>query len=445
MTDFATRLNEMLSQPVLPWTILGVIVVGVLLGQVQKHVPDDPIERMKRLFGVPNIPHGLALFIAVLWGALLLVLFVGLVTLLYEIVWGMAAPVSREGEGDFRFLLAKITALTAVLGALVALPFTALRLKLTTEQNRHNQDVLYNEKLHNALDDLHARRQLSDGQWEDDIIRRNGAIDRLEALVQERPEMAPRISRMLCVYAREISREYPADPPPENKPLSELKIWIKSLSVKRSDIANAVRVVGTMRTIKGVNSFDLFNDLERVNLQGAELSGLDFSGDLLNDSGLDGADLTLTIMENTILARATMNGSIIEDADFCRAKLNKVQLSGAECSSANFTNADLTGVNFTGANLTTVRLWAFEFDSETCFERTSPFGSSLRAVDLTRFTKLPFSLDFVFGDSSVELPSSVEAHEVSHWSNRKLNDVNFENEWSQFYQTHSPQLRDAKP
>jgi hypothetical protein len=34
-------------------------------------------------------------------------------------------------------------------------------------------------------------------EWEDDVVRRNAAIDRLEGLVRERPEEAERVARLL--------------------------------------------------------------------------------------------------------------------------------------------------------------------------------------------------------------------------------------------------------
>lgn len=199
MTDFMNRLTQMLSTPWVPWIILGVISVGVLLRRVWKPVPDNPIARIKKTFGAEDMPNVLAVAIVLLWAALGAVLAAGLLMFLAEIVWGTVRPKTPAGESDFRFLLTTTTALTAVLGGLIALPFTALRLKHTATQTRHAANVLFNEKLNDANTDLHARYQTTEKQedgtyvdlWQDDIIRRNGAIDRLEALAVEDPSFAP--------------------------------------------------------------------------------------------------------------------------------------------------------------------------------------------------------------------------------------------------------------
>ncbi|MBU1279054.1 MAG: pentapeptide repeat-containing protein [Alphaproteobacteria bacterium] len=375
MTDFMNRLTQMLSTPWVPWIILGVIAVGVLLGQVQKHVPDDPIARIKKTFGADDMPHVVALAIVLLWAALGAVLAAGLLTLLAEIAWGTVRPETPAGESDFRFLLTKTTALTAVLGGLIALPFTALRLKHTATQTRHAADVLFNEKLNDANTDLHARYQTTEKQedgtyvdiWKDDIVRRNGAIDRLEALAVEDPSFAPRIARILCVYLKEMSSEHRAEEMPQGLYGVAIRDWARGLTVKRSDMETAAQVLGRLHDKTGVPAKDLAIDLSRVNLQAMRLSELNFE-------------------------HATMNG----------VKLNGAELSGASLNG----DTDLTAVHATGA--------------------------ALRAVNLKGVPKLEDLVTSAFGDASVILPDDIKHLVKDTWPDEELDDKEYHEEWNRF-------------
>ncbi|MBU0643346.1 MAG: pentapeptide repeat-containing protein, partial [Alphaproteobacteria bacterium] len=279
------------------------------------------------------------------------------------------------GESDFRFLLTKTTALTAVLGGLIALPFTALRLKHTATQTRHAADVLFNEKLNDANTDLHARYQTTEKQedgtyvdiWKDDIVRRNGAIDRLEALAVEDPSFAPRIARILCVYLKEMSSEHRAEEMPQGLYGVAIRDWARGLTVKRSDMETAAQVLGRLHDKTGVPAKDLAIDLSRVNLQAMRLSELNFE-------------------------HATMNG----------VKLNGAELSGASLNG----DTDLTAVHATGA--------------------------ALRAVNLKGVPKLEDLVTSAFGDASVILPDDIKHLVKDTWPDEELDDKEYHEEWNRF-------------
>ena len=189
--------------PWLGWLVLGILVIFWMVGQIRPHLQEDPIEKLQKTLGAEGISGWIVTIAVFMWGTLLMVLFAGLIMFLTDIAWSLALPVTDEDKADFRFLLTKTTALTAVLAAVVAFPFTVIRLRLTAEQNQNAAkqtqnalDVLFNNKLNEAVESLHSRYQVTIDEkdiWKDDIIRRNGAIDRLEALAVERPYEAPRI------------------------------------------------------------------------------------------------------------------------------------------------------------------------------------------------------------------------------------------------------------
>lgn len=458
--DFMTTVKEFAATPIFPW--LGWIIMSalvlILTGSVLFKSKLSPI---KKTFGAESLPHWLTLLMIAIWGAIALTLTIGLLILITEIV---VILVTTENEGTFRFLLAKTTALTAVLGAVVALPFTVLRLKLSTEQNRHNQDVLYNEKLHNAITDLHARYQRTDGEgadrrdiWEDDIIRRVGAIDRLQALVEERHEEAPRIARTLCVYLKEMTREHPAVPYPEDPSEANLKVWREKVSAqKRADMEAAAQVLGRFPRLlrldpetDGADYCELAINLSGTNLQGMDLSRMDYSFAEMNFAHLGKSTLTSTQID-----RATLNQATLNEADLTFASLTGTSLIGAELYQAMLERTLLEGQFFISVIFDRERRNVFNYNDriQYCFTDLRGIrakGAALRSVNLENVGLAENLISGSFGDASVTLPDYAKHLVTDKWPDTILSDDEFNAEWEQFKKLGRdaytpPQLRDAK-
>ncbi|MHA6323507.1 hypothetical protein [Roseivivax sp. CAU 1753] len=207
------------------WTTiaLALLLAGSALVAWGLPKPDDTGKATTRdwreALGISAVPEVLAIAGAILWGLLTVGLFYGLIrTLVWLSVPAMRGDAGLEAGVDWRFTLITLAGLTATLGAVVALPVTLNRLKLSREQTQTAKESLYNQKITEAAADLYARRQVTlkdeDGAykahdvWEDDIVRRSAAIDRLEGLVDELPQNAKRVVRLLCLYVRELSRDY---------------------------------------------------------------------------------------------------------------------------------------------------------------------------------------------------------------------------------------------
>ncbi|NVK47817.1 MAG: pentapeptide repeat-containing protein [Rhodobacteraceae bacterium] len=450
--DFMTTVKEFADTPIFPW--LGWIIMSALVLILSGSILfKSKLSALKKTFGAESLPHWLTLLMIAIWGAIALTLTLGLLILITEIVVTIVTP---ETEGTFRFLLAKTTALTAVLGAVVALPFTVLRLRLSMEQNRHNQDVLYNDKLHNAITDLHARYQKTVGEkadrrdvWEDDIIRRVGAIDRLQALVVERNEMAPRIARTLCVYLKEMSREHPAVPYPEDRSNQSLISWRSKIAAqKRADMEAAAQVLGRLPSIlkltpktdrKRYKEIDV--DLSETNLQGMALGGLDFcyaraDRGFLDQAVLNGANLYGAVLYQAVLNGASLKGTKLNLAVLYEAVLNGARLDGAALNAAWFSEARLDGARLDGAVL----------DELTDLRAVHAKGAALRSVSLKDVRNLENLLDGAFGDASVILSEDAKPLAADKWPDTELEDNEFEKEWELFKKAPSsyipPQLRD---
>lgn len=294
--------------------------------------------------------------------------------------------------------------------ALVAFPITVIRLKLTSEQNKHNENVLFNDKLHQANADLHAQRQVTvpvkekNGKdshkretiWEDDIIRRNGAIDRLGELAVEaakmgQPEIVPRIARILCTYLKEMSREFPAEIIPKEIKVSPYKRldWIIAQEVKRTDMEAATQVLGRLHRRTGISSKKLAIDLTGVNLQFMNLSDLDF--------------------EEASAPGVKFHGTHLNNVNFTSAYLINANFSGAYLRETNFSSATLVGTDFNASHLINVN-----------FKKAFLFLADLTFIFPPKFEDLKKQLVDSFGDKSVKLPA--DACRPDHWLITELNE-----------------------
>jgi uncharacterized protein YjbI with pentapeptide repeats len=373
--------------------------------------PNKPplFDQLQNRMGLGNINSGL-LFIAIAFWALI---FGSLLLGLLGVIWSfIMSPIPQEGQiWNWRFSLAKMAALTATLGAVVALPFTLIRLTFTRTQTETAVEALFNDKINAAVEDLHAQRQVSvsaiNGEtkthetvWQDDVTRRNGAIDRLEGLVQENANSAERIARMLSVYVRELSKTVQPTPTPENAQQEELQRWVNGLQPKRSDMENAFQVLGRLKYADLLNPDTKTLDLQRANLQACMLNRYSF---FKTDFSL--ADMSATFLANTDLRRCTFIGTQLEGS----------HLRNANCQGSQFIIS--------------------QFGITTSLEGTNFRGAAMRSVDLTNVSIGAKQLNDLFGDASVILPGGHgpgHADWPEHWPEEKLDWGEFEDRWRAF-------------
>ncbi len=480
--------------------LLAFLFVPIGISQfLYKGDPAKPplFDRLQARMGLGSINSGL-LFVAI---ALWTIIFASLVMGLLGVVWSFimsATPQSSEQTWDWRFSLAKMAALTATLGAVVALPFTLIRLTFTRTQTETAVEALFNDKINAAVEDLHAQRQVSvkvtDGEtkthetvWQDDVTRRNGAIDRLEGLAGEEPKAAPRIARMLSVYVRELSREHPPKTVPTSDERTVLQNWVRALTPARSDMQNAMQVLGRLKETTGLPLDSGEIDLTEANMQGCDLAGLNFSGAkmkgvqlqganlgeaqlqgaylsraqlqgaalwgaqlqgaklgwarlqgaYLNGAQLQGADLSGAQLQRADLGQAQLQGAYLSGARLQGAYLNGAQLQGADLSGAwlhgaNLVEAELNGANFDWVKLHGADISEATLDALTSFNGASIKGSALKGVDFTDSTIKVRLLNSAFGDATTIIPSG---HGPDHenwperWSKEEL-------DWEEFNIQH---------
>ena len=397
MQTFFNRLETILLSD-MSLALLGFAALMLLtLWILQNLRPMAPkpafLTQLRTTLGATAMPPSLFGIGVLIWGALFLFLLAGLATILAELVWGLFDPANPAQKWDFRFLLAQLAGVTAVLGAVVTLPFTLIRLRLTREQTQLSQDVLFNEKINAATTDLYSRYQKTemrdDGtahdHWRDDVMRRNAAIDRLEALAIERPEMTPRIARMLEVYLKELTRDYPPEEPPEGASPEELREWARALTVQRTDMEKAAQTLGQLRKIDWPGRDDLFIKLAGINLQAFALSGCDFQ-------------------------KANLVGARLEGADHAGARLEGAHLRWAR----------LEGAHLFGARL----------DQSTDLTVADLGTAAVKSVDWKDVNVSADQIKSMFGDVTVILPDHISR--PPHWPAHKLDWLDFLVEWQKW-------------
>ncbi len=404
--------------------------------------------RLRRRLRLTAFPLWLFSLTVLLWAGIVLTLVAGLYLFLVDVIFE-TVPLrdDKAGQWEFRFKLGQLAALTTVLGAAIALPITLNRLQIA-------QDSLFNDKITEAAAGLYAQRQVTQEDaandrklfngWEDDITRRNAAIDRLEGLVRENPSEAGRVSRLLSVYVRELSREFPAVPVPNTDDPKEIRTWARALEPVRSDMQNAVQVLGRLADIPGVTLEDIAIDLRGANLQGFDLSGdegaqlrfpnqarferaqmqgatlrwVQMQGADLGEAQMQGANLVGAQLQGANLVGAQLQGVNLRGAQMQEAYLNSAQIQGADLTWAQMQSANLNGAQMQGADLRGAQM-----DAATNLSAATLRGAALRSVDYTEVRQIMEHVADVFGDASVKLPGGVTPGHPdwpAHWSEEVL-------------------------
>ncbi|HHS88816.1 MAG TPA: pentapeptide repeat-containing protein [Rhodobacteraceae bacterium] len=274
------------------------------------------------------------LWFAALFSPVLLVLFLTVLAMLALVGWQiLGSDTIAKDPDNLRWYVLSFVGLLTALGGIIGTPLALIRIWTTERQTATQEEALFNDKINAASEALAARRQVTrvieaEGEekvlteWQDDIVTRSAAIDRLEGLVHECPEAAGRVASLLSVYVVELSREHPPQVPPKDASPDDLGAWARKLTPVRSDMERAVQTLGRLAQIEGVKLQDGRIDLRGANLQGFDLRGLDFSGAKLALSHLDGANASHSSFERSDMLGISAIGINLECANLSYADLS---------------------------------------------------------------------------------------------------------------------------
>jgi len=381
MTDFMTRLPQMLSTPWVPWIILGVISVGVLLGQVQKTGPSKPLR-----FSETGWLNALGWF-SVLFSPVLILLFLSVLFMLGQVGWKIVTgDTIREGSDNLRWYVLSFVGLLTALGGIIGTPLALLRVWTTERQTKTAEQGHITDRINKAVEGLGATKQVrrqrrnkkSDLLYEDnaenkpdykkpileDVTEPNievrvGAIFALERIAQDSLRDHVQIMEILCSYIRDNS---PA-PSAINKARPDLPNYIggtnktdhRDIPRLSVDIQIALTVIGRrtrkqrekeMKTGMGTMSLAGCNfqkfigknlDFSGLNFSGswfgeAHLTDCDFSGCEFVNATLDGGSTIRCVLKDVNASGATFSGRLLSGTNFEGANLFQAIFKGAELS-----------------------------------------------------------------------------------------------------------------
>ncbi len=316
-----------------------------------------------------------------LWSIILALVLLGLGQTIFEITWA-TLPQAREEIWDFRFAIALLAGLVATLGGVLALPFTLIRLRLTQEANDTTEQGLITDRINSAVDGLGAKRTVKiDGEdhTEPNIEVRIGALLALERIARQNLDFHIQIMEILCAYVRQNA---PADVSPmPHRPRSDVQMTLTIMG-RRDDLQKNREL-----SEKSQNSrYGYRLCLQDCNLNGADLSSLDFSYALLEGSSLYCANLSRTNFSCADLTKAHLQEANLTEAVLARADLTAVNLNFCNLFRVNFNRSILKDAYLFKAVLIEANLVAADirdaYANEANFERATIKRALLQSIQL---------------------------------------------------------------
>nr|WP_268821719.1 pentapeptide repeat-containing protein [Octadecabacter dasysiphoniae] len=473
--------------PVTTFDWVLALLIGITSASALVFLLLDSDAQTKLSDAIPR-PRWLWLLLSAMIAALFIPALAAAITLLTQIAFGDPAEVQQTSLGT-----------GALIAAILGAPFIIWRTLVAQRQANTQEESLFNEKINAAATDLAARRQVNRGvnegtpdetilsEWQDDLVTRATAIDRLEGLANHYPESTQRIARQLAIYIRELSREYRLNQVRNQIAKNGSNAVINSLAYERPDMEKAAQTLGRLQGITDnrlvssdidlrdaeLNSFSLSGltlesailqranlngtnlssaNLRRINLSYSNLTGAVLFGAtfnkanlfraILSASNLSGADLSEANLSETNLNSANLFG-----ADLRRANLSRAGLVGANLVRTNFKNADLSeanlqSANLSGADLSGTRLFGTLLAEDTKLQGTSFHSAAVMSLNDASIEKLrPFWKD-IFSDGSIPV-SLDDVDRPKHWPTRGLSYGEFDRQWRTWQATLAAQEPDT--
>ncbi len=117
---------------------------------------------------------------------------------------------------------------------------------------------------------------------------------------------------------------------------------------------------------------------ERVNMEGADLEGGNFSGRNLKYGNFQAAALRGCNFSGSNLKGANFEGADAPEANFSGSNLKEANFEGAVLIKANLSGSNLKGANLEGADLTDAKLGGANFSDANLTDATLPHGQPYR-------------------------------------------------------------------
>lgn len=363
-------------------TIIFVIVPLLLLGDASRKD-----HKWQSRLGLSGIPVQLFRFAVAAWLVIVALLFFGLAKAIWDLIWYPTFGSHAELKNwSFNFSLAGLAALTATTGAVVALPVTLNRLKLTRKSNELAVQGLITDRLNAAISSLSTDKRVNK-EGEDhsfpNIEVRYGSLLSLKKLhEQKHPAFdQQQFIRLIRTYLY------------ENLPIpSQMKdISSTTRPLLRSDLMLA------------------FELLEQGSANNEEFkSSLDLQG-LIFPAGH-------TIL-NLRIRKALLNASNFSECSFTYCRFSELDFTGCDWQDVLVSNTSFSACFFSGSDLK-FAIVERKVAMDRCCLFEGNFGDGIPNA---------FQISNSFADISTTLPDGVER--PKHWPASKLDRGELKSEW----------------
>lgn len=210
----------------------------------------------------------------------------------------------------------RVTLLQGLAGV-VALGGVALGALMTLRQIRVHREGQFIDLFNKAVEQLAS----------DQVGVRHGGVYAMERIADAVPQYRGHIAALLASFVRQQAPWPPVRPPEEVD--AERQRYHGGL---RDDVGGAMGVLGRRSMIGPGDSIEL----EKADLRGAQLGGMDLSEFCFAGANLEGADLA-----GCDLSRATFAGASLRNAVLIGATLAGAVLTGTDLTGAVGVRADL--------------------------------------------------------------------------------------------------------
>lgn len=135
------------------------ILAGVMARRADLRLPRIGLRALQETLGLSGLPRPFFIGGLLLWLALLLILTTGIIAVIAGVI--VRTLTLTGGQTDtLRTTLLSLAALTATLGALVALPFSTLRARNDARQTKASEDGLITDRINKAIEGLGAEKKV---------------------------------------------------------------------------------------------------------------------------------------------------------------------------------------------------------------------------------------------------------------------------------------------
>jgi len=442
----------------------------------------DPIIALRERMGLTGLPPGVVFFLCALWGLLFATLLGGIFYVIYSIAHRIGA-VTKAEVLDLRWYLLSLTAITAALGAVIALPFTLIRTNLNRRQTETAEQGLITDRITRAVEGLGAEKVVkvvnetpryrtdARGEWlrDDDgnpipathpdgtpIIDRSsiettapnlevriGAIYALERIAKDSDRDHVQIMEILCAYIRQNAPasdavEWPEIEMQEDETDGSLHDdWdkrVKAFEAKqqalkadltcRTDIQTALTVIGRRSAHQRLLEARAGHDDSTVKF--VFDTPCPEPPQSLQDGEYDPEALTAYQAELNKWKEnlRTYTGFRL---DLRRCNLHGADLPGLNLRAARFDEAQMQAAGLYGARMQGARLYGTLCDSNTSFIAATLRDAAMKEVNCNNLPRLLAHAADFFADASVETPDGFDR--PNHWPRFVMYCEEFGEQW----------------